>query len=213
MRAACALAAAVTGARPQVSVAGVFVAGGRGGRFDFITVASAALQLDRSGIPGDLHAGPTRRSGAREPWLPRGITLRNDRQISALCPAELALIADRLAIPALRPEWLGANLSIAGLPDFSRIAPGSRLAFGGSWAGKGRFDGGAVLRVEAYNAPCRQAGRAIADAVGRPELEFAFVRAAAALRGLVLSVDRAGSIAVGDAVAVIAPVLPPATPS
>ncbi len=91
---------------------------------------------------------------------------------------------------------------------FSRIAPGSRLAIGGSWGGSGRFDGGAVLRVEAYNFPCRQSGRAIAALAGRPELEFAFVKVAAALRGLVLSVDLAGTITPGDAVIVIPPVTP-----
>jgi len=171
-------------------------------------VATDALYLDLSGIPGDLHSGASRLSGAREPWLPRGTTLRNDRQISALCPAELAEIAEAMDIPALQAEWLGANLLIEGLPEFSRIAPGSRLAFGGNWGGKGRFNGGAVLRVEGYNLPCRQAGRAVAAAVGRPGLEFAFVKAGASLRGLVLSVDLAGPIVPGDAVVVIAPLLP-----
>ena len=166
------------------------------------------LFLDHSGIRGDLHAGPTRLSGPREPWPSRGLTLRNDRQISALCPAELAAIAERLGLPALPPEWLGGNLLIEGLPDFSRIAPGSQLAFGGDWGGKGRFDGGAVLRVEAYNTPCRRAGRAVAAAAGRKGLEFPFMKAAAALRGLVLSVDLAGPVSPGDAVVLIPPVVP-----
>jgi hypothetical protein len=198
------------GARLQGTVAGVFAADKPDGPFGFVTCPAAALRLDHSGIPGDLHGGATRASGAREPWLRRGTRLRNDRQVSALCPDELALVAKQLDIPILRPEWLGGNLLIAGLPAFSRIAPGSRLAFGGSWAGEGRFDGGAMLRVEAYNSPCRQAGRAVAAAAGRPGLEFAFVKAAAALRGLVLSVDLAGPVAPGDAVVVIPPVLPPA---
>ncbi|RDJ27059.1 molybdenum cofactor sulfurase [Bosea caraganae] len=171
-------------------------------------MAAERLLLDQAGIPGDLHHGASRLSGAREPWLPRGTVLRNDRQLSALCPVELAEVAARLGIAELRPEWLGGNLSIDGLAAFSRIAPGSRLAFGGAWAGKGRFDGGAVLRVEAYNFPCRQAGRAVADAASRPGLEFAFVKAAAELRGLVLSVDRAGPIMVGDPVLVMPPTLP-----
>jgi MOSC domain-containing protein YiiM len=121
---------------------------------------------------------------------------------------ELAAIAARLDLPRLPPEWLGGNLLISGLAAFSRIVPGSRLAFGGQWGGKGRFDGGAVLRVEAYNTPCRKAGRAVADATDRADLEFAFVREAAALRGLVLSVDLAGTIAVGDPVVVLPPIVP-----
>lgn len=189
-------------------VAGVFTATGPASRpHHFVTSTVLSLQLDLGGIVGDLHSGATRSSGAREPWLPRGTTLRNDRQLSALCRAELGEVAARLSISELRPEWLGGNLLVEGLSAFSRIAPGSRLAIGGNWAGKGRFDGGVVLRVEGYNKPCRQAGRALAAAVGRADLEFAFVKAAASLRGLVLSVDRAGEVMPGDAVVVIAPVV------
>ncbi|MFN3674168.1 MAG: MOSC domain-containing protein [Bosea sp. (in: a-proteobacteria)] len=191
------------------SVAGVYSAlTAPGAQPDFVTAATPQLALDLAGIPGDLHAGATRLSGAREPWLPRGTLLRNDRQLSALCRRELAEIASRLGIPALPPEWIGGNLLIDGLPAFSAIAPGSRLAFGGHWGGQGRFDGGAVLRVEGYNLPCRQAGRALARFCDQASLEFAFVKQAARLRGLVLSVDRPGAIAPGDAVVVIPPALP-----
>jgi len=176
---------------------------------DFVTARVEALELDLFGIPGDLHHGPSRRAGAREPWLPRGAPIRNDRQLSALGDADLALIAERLGIASLEPEWLGGNLLIEGIPDFSRLAPGSRLAFGGAWGGKGRFDGGAVLRVEGYNAPCRQAGRAVAAMTGVAALELSFVKAAAGLRGLVLSVDRAGRAAAGDAVVVLPPMCAP----
>ncbi|MDP3256219.1 MAG: MOSC domain-containing protein [Bosea sp. (in: a-proteobacteria)] len=171
-----------------------------------MTQAVETLVLDEAGIRGDLHAGLTRRSGPREPWLPRGLTLRNDRQVSALCPTELAAIARGLDLPVLPPQWLGGNLLIDGLAGLSGLAPGSRLAIGGGWGGKGRFDGGAVLRVEAYNLPCRRAGAAVAAAAGRSELLFRFVGAAAGLRGLVLSVDLPGTVAVGDAVVVIPPV-------
>jgi hypothetical protein len=176
----------------------------------FVTHACERLTLALSGIPDDPHGGATRRSGAREPWLPRGAVLRNDRQISALSEAELADVAASLDLDALPPEWIGGNLLISGLDGFSRIAPGSRLAIGGEWGGRGRFDGGAVLRVEAYNFPCRQSGRAVAALARRPELEFGFVKAAAALRGLVLSVDLAGPVTPGDAVVVIPPVTPKA---
>jgi MOSC domain-containing protein YiiM len=178
------------------------------GQPDFVTAATSRLDLDLTGVPGDVHAGATRRSGAREPWLPRGTVIRNDRQVSALCLEEINEIARRLAIPLLQPEWIGGNLMIEGLAGFSAIAPGSRLAFGGSWQGKGRFDGGAILRVEGYNLPCRQAGRALAAFCNDPALEFAFVKQAAELRGLVLSVDLAGPIAPGDAVVVIPAAVP-----
>lgn len=176
----------------------------------FVTSARAQLTLGLAGIPGDRHGGATRRSGAREPWLARGTALRNDRQVSALCEDELATVAALLGLAELPPEWIGGNLLFSKLDGFSRIAPGSRLALGGAWGGVGRFDGGAVLRVEAYNLPCRQSGRAVAALSGRPELEFAFVQAAAALRGLVLSVDVAGPVTPGDAVVVIPPTTPKA---
>lgn len=191
-------------------VAGLYTAPADGRRQDaFVSTRVETLSLGLSGIAGDLHAGATRKAGAREPWLPRGTILRNDRQISALGCDELASIAAALGVAALAPEWIGGNLLVDGITDFSRIAPGSRLASGGSWQGKGRFDGGVVLRVEGYNAPCRQAGRAVARACGRPELELAFVKAAKGLRGLVLSVDRAGSIATGDDVILLAPMSTP----
>lgn len=196
-------------ARATGVVAGVYgAAGGASSRHPFVTVSRERLVLDSAGIEGDLHAGATRLSGPREPWLPRGLVLRNDRQVSALCPAELAEIAARLRLDAVMPEWLGGNLMIEGLAGFSHIEPGSQLAFGGQWAGTGRFDGHAILRVEGYNAPCRRAGAALAVATGRPDLTFAFVKAAARLRGLVLSVDLAGTISPGDAVVVIAPLVP-----
>lgn len=178
------------------------------GALGFVTRAVDGLALELTGIPGGRHGGLTRRSGPREPWLPRGSLMRNDRQVSALCVAELREIAARLGIGALPPEWIGGNLLIEGMPRFSALAPGSHLAFGGTWAGKGRFDGGAVLRVEGYNSPCRLAGRGIAAATGDPGHEFAFVKAAASLRGLVLSVALAGPISPGDPVVVIAPSVP-----
>lgn len=194
--------------RQAGSVAAVFSTASRGGSHPFVTRAVPLLTLDLAGIIGELHAGPSRKAGPREPWLPRGTVLRNDRQVSALCPVELALIAARLGVEAIDPEWLGCNLLISGLPAFSTVAPGSHLAFGGQWGGEGRFDGGAVLRVEAYNLPCRRSGRALAEATGRPDLQFGFIKAAAELRGLVLSVTIAGSIVAGDPVVVMPPVVP-----
>jgi hypothetical protein len=176
-----------------------------GGPGSFVTHSVSELALDMGGIPGDRHAGLTRRSNAREPWLARGTVLRNDRQLSVLSVEELALIAAALGIAAATPELVGANLLVEGVGDLSRIAPGSHLAIGGAWGGQSQFDGSALLRVEAYNKPCRGPGRTLAAAFGQPELEFAFVKAAASLRGLVLSVALPGVIRAGDAVVVLEP--------
>ncbi|MCU0886032.1 MAG: MOSC domain-containing protein [Beijerinckiaceae bacterium] len=175
----------------------------------FVTAPLPELALDATGIPGDRHAGSTRAAGPREPWLPKGLSLRNDRQLSALSQEELALIAAGLKLPALDPGLIGANLVTQGIADLSRLPPGSHLAIGGNWSGQGRFDGHTLLRVEAYNRPCRGPGRKLAAAHGRPDLEFAFVTVARSLRGLVLSVAHPGVIRPGDAVVVIAPLLAP----
>jgi hypothetical protein len=191
-------------------VTGTFAAAlAEGGDRNFATRSVAALALGVHGIPGDRHHGPLRRAGPREPWLPRGLMIRNDRQLTALGAGDMALIAVALGVDAVSAEMIGANLVIAGLDSLSSIAPGSRLAFGGSWGGKGAFDGTAVLRVEGFNHPCRGPGRQLAVQFGRPELEFAFVKAAKRLRGLILSVDAPGRIAPGDAVVLVPPVRAP----
>jgi MOSC domain-containing protein YiiM len=173
----------------------------------FVTAPAGALTLDLGGIPGDRHHGPTRPAGPREPWMPKGLAIRNDRQLSALSVEELALIAEAMGIDRTAPELVGANLVIEGIANLSRIAPGAHLAFGGTWGGKGKFDGEVILKVEAYNRPCRGPGRKLAAAHGRPDLEFAFPKAAASLRGLVLSVMAPGTIRPGDAVVVIDPLV------
>lgn len=181
---------------------------GHGDRLGFVSARVEHLDLDHGGIPGDRHHGSLRKAGPREPWLPRGTVIRNDRQLSALSAEELAAIAGSLGLDNLPPEWIGGNLLVEGIAAFSRVAPGSHLAIGGEWGGKGRFDGSCLLRVEAYNFPCRLSGRSVAMATDRPELEFGFVRAAARLRGLVLSVAMPGPVAPGDAVIVMPPLVP-----
>lgn len=182
-------------------------------RDGFATSPLPGIGVDHGGIPGSRHHGPLRLSGPREPWLKRGLSLRNDRQLSALSLEEMDILAMSLGLPQVDPSLLGANLLVLGLTDFSRIAPGSHLAIGGvpppAQAKTVPFSGGAVLRVEAYNTPCRKAGRMLASAFGQPEIEFDFVRKAAGLRGLVLSVAMSGTIREGDSILVIPPILPP----
>jgi hypothetical protein len=175
----------------------------------FPTAPVDELTVGFAGVAGDLHAGMTRVAGSREQWLPRDLVVRNDRQLSALGEEELAIVAADLGIEALDAGLIGANLVITGFANFSHLAPGSRLAFGGQWRGTGRFDGRAILRIEAYNRPCRQSGRRLASAhPGRADIELAFVKAAKFRRGLVLSVDYPGRIAAGEDVVLIPPLLP-----
>jgi hypothetical protein len=169
-------------------LAGLFVADGA----DFQTRPVDTLTLNFDGIAGDFHGGPTRRSGGREPWYPRGTEIRNERQLSILCPQELADIAGALGTNEVRPEWIGGNLLIEGVPRLSQLPPRTQLF----------FEGGAVIRVDGDNAPCKVAGGKIAEAVGRPELALDFVKAASGRRGIVGWVEKPGEIAVGETVSV-----------
>ncbi|MEF2553789.1 molybdenum cofactor sulfurase [Aurantimonas sp. A2-1-M11] len=147
------------------------------------------LDLGFDGIDGDRHGGTTRRSGAREPWYPRGTKMRNERQLSLLAADELAAAAAELDIAEIRPEWIGGNLLIAGIAHLSWLPPRTILMFAG----------GVTLRIDGDNGPCRFSGAAIAARYeGRSDVELDFVKAAKHRRGLVAWVEKPGRIAVGE---------------
>jgi hypothetical protein len=159
--------------------------GPAGEGFETMPVASIELGLD--GVVGGGHVGFVRRAGGREPWYPRGAEMRSGRQISIVSVEDLAEIAAAMGLPALEPGWIGADIVLEGLPRLSFLPPGSRLF----------LESGASLVVEAQNAPCRDAGRAVVRHTGRPGDELGFPKAAKRLRGLVASVERAGLAAAG----------------
>jgi hypothetical protein len=158
----------------------------------FVTVAADSVAMSMDGISGDHHAGATRKSGGREPWYPRGTVIRNERQVSLVAEDELAAIARIMGLDTVRPEWLGANVVVSGIADFSMLPPRT-LMF---------FEGGVTLKVDGQNAPCKIAGRAVADELRlskRDETALAFVKAAKRLRGLVAFVEKPGRITAGAA--------------
>jgi len=157
----------------------------------FRTAPVARLDLDLGGIPGDRHHGFVRPAGARERWYRKGTPIRSGRQLSLVSAEDLELIAQRLDLPGIDPGWIGANIMLRGIIDFTNLPWGTRMVFGE----------GAVLVNEGENAPCRYAGAEIAaHCPGRPGLDLAFVKAARNLRGIVASVERAGSIDSGTSV-------------
>lgn len=154
----------------------------------FETRAAATLLVDLQGIPGDRHYGFTRKAGAREPWFKRGENIRSGRQISLVSAEDLAQIARAIELPGIEPGWIGANVLVCGVANFTSLPWGARLF----------FQNGAVLVNEGENAPCRYAGAAIAlHHPDRPDLDRLFVKAAKHLRGIVASVERAGVIEPG----------------
>ncbi|MDZ5698146.1 MOSC domain-containing protein [Chelativorans sp. M5D2P16] len=181
-------------AKLSARAAGLYVASGD----DFQTGAADALECTFEGIAGDLHAGYTRRSGGREPWYPRGTEIRNERQISIVAPDELAEVAGRMGIAEIRPEWIGANMLIDGVPRLSLLPPGTLLF----------FKGGATLRIAFQNGPCAIAGRVVAEQSGMADREagaLEFAKRAKRLRGVVACVEKPGRIAKGEAISLRIP--------
>ncbi|MEI9407798.1 MOSC domain-containing protein [Mesorhizobium salmacidum] len=156
------------------------------------------LRLGFDGISGDFHAGPTRRSGGREPWYPRGTEMRNERQISIVAADELGIVAERMELAEIKPEWIGANLVIEDVPHLSMLPAGTLLF----------FKGGVTLKVDAQNGPCRFAGRSIAENAGMADIEagaLLFPKAAKRLRGVVAWVERPGIVRAGEEISVRVP--------
>lgn len=156
---------------------------------DFVSRPVEALTLNFAGIVGDFHAGLTRRSTLREPWYPRGIEIRNDRQVTIVSEEELAEVATLMELPEIAPGWIGANLVLTGLPDLTLTPIGARLFFAG----------GATLLLEGENAPCRVAGKSIGEHLhGREGLDRLFPKLARHKRGLIASVEKPGQIHAGE---------------
>ncbi len=167
------------------TVAGLFKAEGR----DFQTSAVDELPLTFDGIPGDFHAGPTRKSGGREPWYRRGTEMRNERQVSILASDELRTVAGRLDILEVKPEWIGGNMLLEGIESLTMLPPRTLLF----------FDNGVTIKIDGDNGPCRLSGRAIASHYeGRDDIEMAFPKQAQHLRGLVGWIEKPGTVSVGE---------------
>jgi hypothetical protein len=161
----------------------------------FVTTPQLLVTTSFAGFEGDRHAGITRKADSRTPHYPRGTEIRNDRQVSLVALEELAQIAVAMDLPEIKPEWLGANLLLQGIPSLTWLPPMTRLFFGSQ----------AVLVVQAENLPCQNPGKIIADHYSRPDLQGLFPKASLHLRGLVACVERPGIIRQGDPVQVEIP--------
>ena len=157
-------------------------------------------QLDRvdvtyAGFKGDSHSGLTRPSCVRvKLQYPAGTEIRNTRQISILSSEELAEIGDALDLgEPVRPEWVGANLAITGIPQLTELPPSSRLI----------FEGGVSLVVDMENGPCKYPGEIIDR--HHPGKGSWFPKHARGKRGVTAWVEREGDIWKGAKVALHIP--------
>ncbi len=152
------------------------------------SVPVPVLEVDFGGVRGDRHYGVSRPSTSRQArFYPRGTLIRNRRQVSLVSTEELDQVAERLEVPQIRPEWLGANVLVKGLPQFSALPIGTRLL----------FPGGAGLVCEGGNQPCRLPAQVLQRQYPNSAALTRFIRAAFGRRGIVASVERPGVIAAG----------------
>lgn len=152
------------------------------------------LTLTLDGIEGDCHAGRARLSDSRTlKQYPRGTEILNSRQVSIVSVEELADVAVKLDIPDVKPEWVGANLVVAGIPDFTLLPPSTRLM----------FSSGAVLIIDIENAPCKYPAEVIER--HHPGHGLAFPKVAIHKRGVVARVEKSGIIRTGDLIGLYLP--------
>ena len=154
----------------------------------------ASVEVSYAGLQGESHSGLVRSSCVRvRHQYPQGTEIRNTRQISIVSTEELAVIADNMGIAELKPEWLGANLLVSGIPNFSQIPPSTRLI----------FSGGASLVVDLENSPCKYPGEVIDQ--HHPDFGKLFAKAAVGRRGVTAWVERQGQINTGDSIQLYIP--------
>jgi len=147
-----------------------------------------------AGLEGDSHNGLVRDSCGRvRRQYTVGTTIRNVRQISIVSVEELQTIATGMNIPSISAAWLGANLCLQGIEDFTQVPPSSRLI----------FSSGVSLVVDMTNEPCK--GPADVIDTKYPGQGKHFVKHAMDLRGVTAWVECEGELAVGDKVEVHVP--------
>lgn len=144
-------------------------------------------EITFAGIAGEAHGGLTRASCSRvKSQHPRGTEIRNTRQLSVVSAEELAAIAEAMGVDALQPYQVGASLLISGLPDFTHLPPSSRL----------QGPSGVTFIVDMENRPCHLPARVINET--DPGQGGKFRAAAEGRRGVTVSVEREGTLTLGD---------------
>jgi hypothetical protein len=160
----------------------------------FVTRRISEVNLEFGGIRGDRHFGVTSKADSRQPMYPRGTEILNRRQITIVSEEELDIIAEKLGVKSVLPEWLGANLLLKGFPDLTKLTMGSRIL----------FPSGAGLIGMGENQPCTIPGEEIQKHYQDEEkLAFRFVKAGYKLRGIVCAVESPGTIHENDEVQIL----------
>ena len=159
-----------------------------------VTERVGSVKVSYEGFEGDWHSSLTRPSCERvRRQYKDGTDIRNTRQVSIISVEDTAVIAEKMGVEKLEPEWLGANILLSGIPDFTLVPPSSRLI----------FSGGASLVVDMENEPCKYPGDVIDE--HHPGFGKMFAKNALNLRGITAWVEREGMISEGDTISLHVP--------
>jgi hypothetical protein len=165
------------------------------------------ISFNLDGPKDDAHQGFTRllsgHDGAyiRTSGRIKGDEVFNWRSWTGLSAEEIGTVARAIGykIPV---GVLLENLVVSGIPDFTQLAPTSRLVFP-----QGADGTQAILAVWEENGPCRTVGERLETLHQKPGLKTDFIRAAQGMRGVMGFVLSAGMISVGDEVRIYPPVM------
>lgn len=147
-----------------------------------------------AGFEGEAHSGLTRSSCVRvRRQYAEGTEIRNVRQISIISVEDMKIVAKTMGVDRLEPEWLGANLLVSGIPEFTTMPPSTRLI----------FESGASLVVDMENGPCQFPGQIIEQY--HPGKGALFPKACMGRRGVTAWAEREGHITAGEAITVHIP--------
>lgn len=162
------------------------------------------ISFSIDGPQGDTHKRPIRQLSDHDGAyistsnLVKGRWVFNWRSWTGISREEIAEIEHSLSY-SVPQGCLLENISVSGIPNFSKLPPTSRLVFP-------LRQNQAILAVWGENGPCRTVGQRLEQHHGVPNLGTRFIKAAQGKRGVMGFVLAAGRVEVGDKVRVYGPV-------
>lgn len=167
------------------------------------------ILFELAGPVGDTHFGFERRlSGHDDAYiktsdLMKGAQVFNWRSWTGLSTQELIEIEQALGIE-IPVGCLLENITISGVPNFSKLEGGTRLVFPKHADGENTTQ--AILAVWEENGPCRTVGERLENYHRTEGLKTRFIREAQNKRGVMGFVLSAGKVSRNDHVLVYPPV-------
>ncbi|MEK7109288.1 MAG: hypothetical protein AAB919_02525 [Patescibacteria group bacterium] len=133
--------------------------------------------------------------------LTKGSTVFNWRTWTGLSTEEIKEVESKIGV-GIPQGCLLENITLSGIPDFSRLAPTTRLVFPVKDCGNGKQ---AILAVWEENSPCKGVGEPLERYHGIAGLKTRFIAEARHKRGVMGLVLAVGRVEVGDTVLVYPP--------